>query len=122
MSREKDIPQTVLDTEKMIDAEDKRVADEKAKKPELPGIGHNTGGGSVSGARLKSFIERVENLETEKAAIAEDVRDVYSESKATGFDPKIMRKIVALRKVNLEKRREEAELLELYLAAIGSAE
>lgn len=76
----------------------------------------------VSGPRLKSFIERVERLEEEKKALAEDVRDVYAEAKATGFDPKIMRKIVALRKTNLEKRREEAELLELYQSAIGMAE
>jgi uncharacterized protein (UPF0335 family) len=78
--------------------------------------------GGVSGTRLKSFIERVERLEEEKAAIAEDVRDVYGEAKATGFDPKIMRKIVSLRKSNLEKRREEQELLELYMSAIGMSE
>lgn len=76
----------------------------------------------VSGTRLKSFIERVERLEEEKKALAEDIRDVYSEAKATGFEPKIMRKIVSLRKANLEKRREEQELLELYMAAIGMAE
>src|SRR4051812_12300583 len=78
--------------------------------------------GGVSGTRLKSFIERVERLEEEKAAISEDVRDVYGEAKASGFDPKIMRKIVSLRKSNLEKRREEQELLELYMAAIGMSE
>ncbi|MDD9901147.1 MAG: DUF2312 domain-containing protein [Alphaproteobacteria bacterium] len=78
--------------------------------------------GGVSGARLKSFIERVERLEEEKKAIAEDVRDVYGEAKAVGFEPKIMRKIVSLRKTNLEKRREEAELLDLYMSAIGMAE
>ena len=54
--------------------------------------------------------------------IAEDIRDVYGEAKASGFDPKIMRKIVSLRKSNLEKRREEQELLELYMSAIGMAE
>lgn len=95
------------------------VHNKKDKKPELPGVGHNSASGEVSGTRLKSFIERVERLEEEKAAIAEDVRDVYGEAKATGFDPKIMRKIVSLRKSNLEKRREESELLELYCAAIG---
>lgn len=78
--------------------------------------------GGVSGKRLKAFIERVERLEEEKAAIAEDVRDVYGEAKATGFDPKVMRKIVALRKTNLEKRREMQELLDLYMAAIGMEE
>lgn len=77
---------------------------------------------NVSGARLKSFIERVERLEEEKKVLAEDIRDVYGEAKATGFEPKIMRKIVSLRKANLEKRREEQELLELYMAAIGMAE
>jgi uncharacterized protein (UPF0335 family) len=103
----------------MIAAEEKRVAEEKAKKPELPGVGHNS---EISGNRLKSFIERVERLEEEKKAIAEDVRDIYAEAKGTGFDPKIVRKIVSLRKTNLEKRREEADLLALYMSAIGMAE
>lgn len=76
----------------------------------------------VSGARLKSFIERVERMEEEKKALGEDIRDVYAEVKATGFDPKIMRKIVSMRKQNLEKRREEQELLDLYMAAIGMAD
>jgi uncharacterized protein (UPF0335 family) len=78
--------------------------------------------GEVSGTRLKSFIERVERLEEEKKAISEDIRDVYGEAKGTGFDPKVMRKIVSLRKTNLEKRREEQELLDLYMSAIGMAE
>lgn len=78
--------------------------------------------GEISGNRLKSFIERVERLEEEKKSLGEDIRDVYSEAKATGFEPKIMRKIVSLRKANLEKRREEQELLDLYMAAIGMAE
>lgn len=76
----------------------------------------------ISGNRLKSFIERVERLEEEKKVLAEDIRDVYGEAKGTGFDPKIMRKIVSLRKTNLEKRREEQELLDLYMSAIGMAE
>jgi uncharacterized protein (UPF0335 family) len=77
---------------------------------------------NVSGARLKSFLERIERLEEEKKALAEDVRDIYSEAKSTGFEPKIMRKIISLRKTNLEKRREERELLDLYMSAIGMAE
>jgi uncharacterized protein (UPF0335 family) len=77
---------------------------------------------NVSGARLKSFLERIERLEEEKKALAEDVRDIYSEAKATGFEPKIMRKIISLRKTNLEKRREEQELLDLYMSAIGMVE
>ncbi len=78
--------------------------------------------GEISGNRLKSFIERIERLEEEKKALGEDIRDVYSEAKSTGFEPKIMRKIVSMRKANLEKRREEQELLELYMAALGMAE
>lgn len=77
---------------------------------------------NVSGARLKSYLERIERLEEEKKALAEDIRDVYGEAKALGFEPKIIRKIVSLRKTNLEKRREEQELLELYMSAIGMTE
>jgi len=78
--------------------------------------------GEVSGKRLQSFIERVERLEEEKKVLSEDIKDVYGEAKATGFDAKIIRKIVSLRKTNLEKRREEQELLDLYMCAIGMAE
>ena len=77
--------------------------------------------GEVSGARLKSFVERVERLEEEKKSLAEDIRDVYAEAKSTGFEPKILRKIVSLRRANLEKRREEQELLDLYMSALGMA-
>ena len=76
----------------------------------------------VSGERLKSFIERVERLEEEKTAIAEDIKDVYSEAKAVGYETKIIRKIVSQRKMDTEKRREEEELLDLYKAAIGMAD
>lgn len=88
-------------------------------------IGHNSGDddaqdvGGVSGQRLKAFIERVERLEQEKAALAEDIKDIYGEAKAVGFDTKTMRKVIALRKMDREKRNEEEELLELYKAAIG---
>lgn len=78
--------------------------------------------GGVSGERLKSFIERIERLEEEKSAIADDIKDVYSEAKATGFEPKIMRKIVSLRKMDTEKRREENELIDIYKSAIGMGE
>lgn len=103
--------------EKMIEDEATRSADDKAKKPELPGIGTE-----VSGQKLKSFIGRIERLEEEKKSLAEDIKDIYSESKGTGFDPKIIRKIVSLRKKSLEARREEQELLDLYTSAIGMSE
>lgn len=75
--------------------------------------------GGVSGQRLKAFIERIERLEAEKAALAEDVKDIFAESKAVGFDTKTMRKVIRLRKMDKEKRQEEEELLELYKSAIG---
>jgi uncharacterized protein (UPF0335 family) len=75
--------------------------------------------GGVAGARLKSFIERIERLEEEKSAIASDIKDVYAEAKGTGFDSKTIRKIISLRKVDTEKRREADEMLELYKSAIG---
>jgi uncharacterized protein (UPF0335 family) len=75
--------------------------------------------GGVAGKRLVAFIERIERLEEEKAGLAEDLKEVYGEAKAVGFDVKTMRRIVKLRKMDVEKRREEDELLELYKSAIG---
>ena len=75
--------------------------------------------GGVSGQRLKSFIERIERLEEEKAALAEDIKEVYAEAKSSGFENKIMRRIIKLRKMDIQKRREEDELLDLYMSAIG---
>ena len=75
--------------------------------------------GGVAGQRLTSFIERIERLEEEKAALMEDIKEVYAEAKGVGFDVKTMRKIISLRKMDHEKRRETEELLDLYKAAIG---
>jgi uncharacterized protein (UPF0335 family) len=78
--------------------------------------------GGISGDRLRSFIQRIEKLEEDKSAVADDLKEVYAESKGVGFDTKIIRQIVRLRKVEVEKRRENDELLELYKAAIGMEE
>ena len=78
--------------------------------------------GGISGERLRSFIQRIEKLEEDKAAVCEDIKEVYAEAKGIGFDIKIIRQIVRLRKVEVEKRRENDELLELYKAAIGMEE
>lgn len=94
----------------------------ETKRQNIPQKMEATNIHDISGNRLKSFIERIERLEEEKGAIAEDIRDIYAEAKGTGFDPKVMRKIVSLRKTELEKRREEQELLELYMSAIGMVE
>ena len=76
----------------------------------------------ISSDRLMSFIQRIEKLEEDKAAVSDDIKEVYAEAKGTGFDTQIIRKIVRLRKIEVEKRREQEELLELYMAAIGMPE
>lgn len=73
----------------------------------------------VTGKKLKQYIERIERLEEEKQGLASDIRDVYAEAKGNGFDAKVMRKIVSLRKMPDQERTEQDELLELYKAAIG---
>ena len=75
--------------------------------------------GGVSGERLMSFIKRIEKLNEDKDSVTSDLTEVYAESKSVGFDVKILRQIVKLRKQEVEKRREESELLELYASAIG---
>lgn len=75
--------------------------------------------GGVAGERLKSIIERIERLEEEKAAIAADIREIYSEAKGAGFQVRQIRQIVSLRKKDEHERREEEEILDLYKAALG---
>ncbi|TAN47472.1 MAG: DUF2312 domain-containing protein [Rhodospirillales bacterium] len=75
--------------------------------------------GGITGERLKSFIERVERLEEEKTALAADIKDVYSEAKSAGFDTKIIRQLIRIRKADPQDRKEQEELLELYMQAIG---
>ena len=69
--------------------------------------------------RLRLLIERIERLEEEKKGIADDIRDVYSEAKAVGYDTKIMRQIVRLRKMNSSDRQEMEMILDTYKAALG---
>jgi uncharacterized protein (UPF0335 family) len=69
--------------------------------------------------RLKSFIERIERLEEDKAAVSNDMKEVFAEAKGEGFDVKILRKVIRLRKQDKVKREEEEALIDLYLQAIG---
>ena len=71
--------------------------------------------------QLKAFVERIERLEEEKKATSDDIRDVYAEAKGTGFDTKALRTIVRLRKMDTDERREQAEVLDTYLHALGMA-
>ena len=75
--------------------------------------------GAVQADRLKLLIERIERLEEEKKGIADDIKDVYAEAKAVGYDPKTMRQVVRLRKMDNADRREQDDLLETYKAALG---
>ena len=77
------------------------------------------GAGGVDAGRLKSLIQRIEKLEEEKANIANDIKEVYAEAKGEGFDVKILRKVVSIRKKDKVKRDEEEALLDLYMSAIG---
>ena len=75
--------------------------------------------GATAQGKLKSLVERIERLEEDKAAVASDLKEVYAEAKGEGFDTKILRKVVRLRKADLAKRQEEDALIELYLSAVG---
>lgn len=74
--------------------------------------------GGIAGHILRSFIERIERLEEEKKALQEDIRDVFKEAKMSGFDPKIMRQVIRLRKLDRHDREEQEYLLDTYLRAI----
>ena len=76
---------------------------------------------SIAREQLKSIVERIERLEEEKKALADDIKDVYAEAKGNGFDIKIIRKIISLRRQDRDKRIEEETILDLYLAALGMA-
>jgi len=73
----------------------------------------------VAREQLKSIVERVERLEEEKKAISDDIRDVFGEAKANGFDVKVLRQVVRLRKQDLTERREQEAVRDLYLQALG---
>ena len=75
--------------------------------------------GGISGDRLRSYIERIERLEAEKTALTSDIREIFSEAKGNGFDIKIMRQIVRLRRMDRQDRLEQEELLAIYQHAIG---
>ena len=76
--------------------------------------------GGIAAEKLKSFVERVERLETEKSELAGDIREVYAEAKGNGFDTKIMQQVIRLRRLDTADRREQDELLELYRRALDT--
>ena len=77
--------------------------------------------GGVAAGQLRSFVERIERLEEEKKGIADDIRDVFAEAKGNGYDTKVMRQVIRLRKKDAAERQEEEALLDLYTHALGMA-
>jgi uncharacterized protein (UPF0335 family) len=88
-----------------------------ATKPKRP---EESGSEEINAGHLRAFIERIERLGEERKAISEDIKEVYAEAKANGFEPRIIRKIVSIRGQDKEKRAEEETLVDLYLAALGA--
>lgn len=82
----------------------------------------NTTGGSVAADQLRAFIERIERMEEEKAAIAADIKQIYAEAKGNGFHTKTMRRLVNIRKLDPNERMEQSALLQLYMSALGMCE
>lgn len=74
---------------------------------------------NLAGEQLRALIERIETLEEEKTGITADIREIYGEAKSSGFNPKVIRQIVRLRKMDAHDRLEQEELLQLYQQAIG---
>lgn len=73
----------------------------------------------VAADQLRSIVERIERLEADKAEIADEIKGVYAEAKGNGFDPKILRQIIALRKLDRDELQEQEELVRLYMQALG---
>lgn len=74
---------------------------------------------SFAREQLKSIVERIERLEEEKKSLADDMKDVYAEAKANGFDTKVLRKLIAMRKRDKNELAEEEAVLDLYMSALG---
>lgn len=79
------------------------------------------GDNSVEAGQLRAFVERIERIETQIGDLNGDKKDLYTEAKSGGYQAKILKKVIALRRQDPNKRREEAEILDLYLTAIGDA-
>ena len=82
-------------------------------------MAYPSNGDSVDGGQLRAFIERVERMEAEKDSITADIKEIFAEAKGNGYDTKIMRRVVRLRKQDANERMEQEALLELYMSALG---
>lgn len=87
----------------------------------VPGPGHNSGDepAPLAADRLRNIVERIEKLEEEKAALASDIKDIYTEAKSSGFDTKVLRQLIAIRKKEAEEVDAQEQLLDVYRRALG---
>ena len=86
-------------------------------KMDTPTTGHNSG--NIAGERLRSIVERIERLEEERKALGSDIRDIFSEAKSAGFDVKVLRQLIRIRKMEPADLEEQETLLDIYRRAIG---
>ncbi len=91
-----------------------------ADADKIPDVIENLGGNSQT--VLRNFIERIERLDEEKRSLASDIRDIFAEAKSQGFDAKAMRKVIALRRLDSNERREQQTMLDVYMHALGMLE
>lgn len=84
-----------------------------------PKSGHNSGPAGFAADELKTFVERIERLEEEKSTIQDDIKDVYAEAKGTGFDVKILREVIRIRRQDKAEREEREAVLDMYMQALG---
>ncbi len=98
---------------------DAPMSDVTAHETATESVSEATTVGGVNVGQLRSFIERIERLEEEKQALMADIREVFAEAKATGYDVKIMRQVLKLRRMDRDDRAEEETLLEVYKRALG---
>ena len=89
----------------------------KAKDDATPGAGHNVGG--IAGDRLRSIVDRIERLNEERAALGSDIKDLYAEAKSAGFDVKVLRQLIRIRKMEPAEVEEIETLLDVYRRALG---
>jgi uncharacterized protein (UPF0335 family) len=106
-----------LDTNKTSSASeaDAPAKPTSAEKPK------STNSDEIAQDQLRAFIERIERMEEEKKAISDDIREIYSEAKGNGFDTKVLRQVIKIRKQDAAERAEQEALLDLYLVALGMA-
>lgn len=106
-----------IDDDDELNIDDDAATSDRKPRPNSKSSGSDAHG--VARDQLRAFVERIERLEEEKKTVADDIKDVYGEAKGMGFDTKILKKLVALRKKDDQERMEEEMILDTYMHALG---